>query len=126
MIATTSPDKINLSEKLALFDDQWSPKIIGSVDNYDVKVVKLLGEFVWHAHENDDEMFFVISGQLNIDFRDKSISLTPGEMIIVPKGVEHKPHAIEECQVMVFERNGVINTGNNEQSDLTARNLERI
>jgi mannose-6-phosphate isomerase-like protein (cupin superfamily) len=121
----SAPEKINLGEKFDLFTDQWSPKIVGVVDDYDVKIVKLQGEFVWHAHDNDDELFLVINGHMKIEFRDETVSLGVGEMIVIPKGVEHRPQAEEECQALLFERKGVINTGN-EQSSLTAKNLERI
>ena len=120
-----APDKINLGEKFDLFNDQWSPKIVGAVDDYDVKIVKLQGEFVWHSHENEDELFLIIDGSMSIEFRDKTVSLTKGEMIVIPKGVEHKPHADTECQALLFERKGVVNTGDSE-SYLTVQNLERI
>jgi mannose-6-phosphate isomerase-like protein (cupin superfamily) len=103
--------KVNLTNKFALFDDHWSPKVVGVVDDYEIKVVKLQGDFVWHAHEGEDEMFLVVAGHLTIRLRDGDIDLGPGEFFVVPKGVEHQPAASAECQVMLFERKGVINTG---------------
>jgi len=105
-------DKVNLKEKFESFSDYWSPKLIGEVDDFDVKVVKSKGEFVWHHHENEDELFLLIKGKLVIKLRDKDITLNPGEMFIVPKGVEHMPVAVEECHVLMLERRGVVNTGN--------------
>jgi mannose-6-phosphate isomerase-like protein (cupin superfamily) len=104
-------EKVNIAEKLALFTDQWSPKVVGAVDNYEIKVVKLQGDFVWHAHEDEDEMFLVVAGRMTIHLRDADVDLGPGEFFVVPKGVEHQPAAAEECQVLLFERKGVINTG---------------
>lgn len=104
-------DKVNLADKFALFSDQWSPKIVGQVDNYDVKLAKIEGEFVWHAHENEDEMFLVISGQLIMRFRDREVTVNAGEFIIVPKGVEHNPFAPVETHIVLFERNSTAHTG---------------
>ena len=118
-------EKINLAEKLALFSEHWSPKIIGTVDDYDVKVVKLQGDFVWHKHDDADELFLVIKGSLDIDFRDRKLTLTPGELVVVPKGIEHRPHATNECEILLLERTGSVNTGDTPTSDLTA-NVERI
>ncbi len=114
-------EKVNLAEKLARFSDHWSPKIIETVDGYDVKVVKLEGDFVWHKHEDADELFFVIKGNLDMDFRDKRVTLGTGELIVVPKGIEHKPHATSECEILLLERSGLVNTGDADTSDLTAR-----
>lgn len=105
-------DRVNIAEKLALFADRWSPKIVGEVDDYAVKLAKLHGEFVWHQHENEDEMFLVISGQLIMQLRDRSVTVNPGEFIIVPKGVEHNPLAPEETHIVLFERNTIAHTGN--------------
>jgi mannose-6-phosphate isomerase-like protein (cupin superfamily) len=112
-------DKVNLAEKLSLFSEHWSPKIIGSVDDYEVKVVKLEGDFVWHKHDDADELFLVINGELDMDFRDRRVSLGSGELIVVPKGTEHKPHAEKECEVLLLERKGLVNTGDAEPSDQT-------
>jgi len=117
--------KVNLANKLALFSEQWSPKIVGTVDDYEIKVVKLQGDFVWHAHENEDEMFLVVEGRMTIRLRDRNIDLGPGKFFVVPKGVEHQPTAAVECQVLLFERKGVINTGQVEDAR-TVREPERL
>ncbi len=118
-------DKVNLAEKLALFGEHWSPKIIETVDDYDVKVVKVKGDFVWHKHDDADELFLIIKGELDMDYRDGRVTLGPGELVVVPKGVEHKPHAENECEILLLERKGLVNTGDAETSDLTAK-VERI
>jgi mannose-6-phosphate isomerase-like protein (cupin superfamily) len=102
---------INLAEKLTRFTEQWSPKIIAQMNDYQFKVVKLQGDFVWHSHADTDETFIVLEGELGIDFRDGPVTLQKGEMIVIPKGVEHKPFAKEECQVMLVEPAGTPNTG---------------
>ncbi|ASF38512.1 cupin [Halobacillus halophilus] len=112
---------INLNEKLTKFNDQWSPKVIGEMNDYQFKLVKVQGDFVWHSHEDTDEVFFVVNGHMVIEFRDGEVELSEGEMYIVPKGVEHKPYAEEECQIMLVEPKGVRNTGEVE-SELTAEN----
>jgi mannose-6-phosphate isomerase-like protein (cupin superfamily) len=118
-------NKVNVAEKLELFHDHWSPKIVGEVNNVAVKLVKFQGEFVWHHHELEDEMFFVIAGEFDMEFRDKTVHLEAGEFLIVPKGVEHRPVAQHEVAVMLIEPNTVLNTGNviNEK---TVANLERM
>lgn len=103
--------KVNLTEKFGLFSDQWSPKIVGELNGQQVKLAKLQGEFVWHQHENEDELFYVVQGELMIAFRDKEVVLNAGEFLIVPKGVAHKPIAKEEVWVMLFEPKSTINTG---------------
>ena len=113
------PEVINLKEKLKLFSEHWSPKIIAQVNDHHFKLVRLSGEFVWHAHENTDEVFFVLEGEMSIDFRDGAALVGPGEMIVIPRGVEHRPRAKQECRVMLVEHTGTVNTGNAE-SDLTA------
>jgi len=110
---------INLSDKLALFTDQWSPKIIAQMDGFQIKLAKLKGDFVWHSHPDTDEAFFILEGQLRIDFRDGVVTLNKGEMTIVPKSVEHKPYAESECHVMMFERQGTVNTGDSSENELT-------
>ena len=110
---------INFKEKLDKFTEHWSPKIIAQMNNYHFKLVKLHGDFVWHSHENTDETFIVLHGEMQIDFRDGKVSLEAGEMFVVPKGVEHKPFAEKECQVMLVEPVGTINTGT-AGGDLTA------
>jgi mannose-6-phosphate isomerase-like protein (cupin superfamily) len=118
-------NKVNVAQKLELFHDHWSPKIVGEVNNVAVKLVKFQGEFVWHHHELEDEMFFVIAGEFDMEFRDKTVHLEAGEFLIVPKGVEHRPVAQHEVAVMLIEPNTVLNTGNviNEK---TVANLERM
>lgn len=117
--------KVNILEKLGVFNDYWSPKIIGELNGQYVKLAKFKGEFVWHKHENEDEMFLVIAGILKIEFRDKTVILNPGEFIIVPRGIEHKPVAEEEVSVMLFEPATTLNTGNID-NDLTKKKLERL
>ena len=105
-------DKVNLAEKFSRFSEQWSPRIVGELNDSEVKVVKIQGEFVWHSHENEDELFLVIKGRMTIRMRDKDVHLEPGEFFIVPRGVEHCPVAEEECQIMLLEPKGTLNTGN--------------
>ena len=112
---------INLREKLGLFDEHWQPKVIAEMNDYQFKLVKLQGEFVWHHHEETDETFLVIEGELQIDFRDGAVVLGPGEMFVVPKDVEHKPYAEHEVKLMLIEPRGVRNTGN-ESGERTAQN----
>ncbi|MFT4660780.1 MAG: mannose-6-phosphate isomerase-like protein (cupin superfamily) [Patiriisocius sp.] len=118
-------EKINLNKKLKLFNDHWSPKIIGELNGQHVKLAKLKGEFVWHSHEHEDEMFFVVKGQLKIEFRDKTVTLNEGEMIVVPKGVEHNPIAEEEVHVLLFEPANIKHTGDVDHA-LTVKNYESI
>ncbi|WP_010627584.1 cupin domain-containing protein [Halomonas sp. KM-1] len=103
---------IDIGQKLSLVDEQWSPRVVAEMNDYQFKVVKLQGEFVWHDHPDTDETFIVIKGNLRIDFRDGAVHLTAGQMFVVPKGVEHKPYAEEEAEVMLIEPRGVLNTGN--------------
>jgi mannose-6-phosphate isomerase-like protein (cupin superfamily) len=112
-------DKINLGQKLDMIHDFWKPRIAGELNDSYVKLVKLNGEFMWHHHESEDEMFFIIKGRLVIQFRDKNVSLSEGEMIIIPKGVEHCPIAEEEVQVMLLEPKTTLNTGT-EENERTA------
>jgi mannose-6-phosphate isomerase-like protein (cupin superfamily) len=105
------PVPVNLREKLARFQEHWSPKVIAELNDYQLKVAKLQGEFVWHTHAHTDELFLVLEGRLRIDFRDGAVELGPGELYIVPKGVEHKPFADGECSVLLVEPRGVVNTG---------------
>ncbi len=113
-------DKVNLDQKLALIDEHWRPKVVGALNGQEVKLVKLLGEFVWHHHEQEDELFLVLSGQLRIDFRDRSVTLDPGEFLVVPHGVEHRPVAEAEVAVLLFEPADTRNTGNVTDDRLTA------
>ena len=101
----------NLANKLSLFSEHWSPKIIAELNDYEFKLVKLQGEFVWHSHPDTDEAFLVIDGHMRIDFRDGSVELQAGELYVVPKGIEHKPYADHECSVLLIEPRGVVNTG---------------
>ena len=118
-------EKVNLSEKLALFSDLWSPKVVGELNGQHVKLVKLRGEFVWHHHENEDELFLVLGGALAIHFRDSVVHLTEGEFVIVPRGVEHKPVAEEEAQVLLLEPGSTLNTGN-VRNERTVEAPERV
>ena len=104
--------KVNLSEKFSLFHDHWSPKIAGEVNDFHVKLVKLQGEFVWHHHENEDELFLILKGHLRIEMESGSVELNEGEMFIVPKGVRHNPVAEQECHLMLIERKSTLHTGN--------------
>jgi mannose-6-phosphate isomerase-like protein (cupin superfamily) len=118
-------EKVNIRQKLSLFDKYWSPKIIGELNGQYVKVVKFKGEFVWHKHVDEDEMFFVIDGSFKILLKDKTIELNAGEFFIVPKGVDHKPVADEETSVMLFEPKTTLNTGN-VNNEFTKENLQKI
>jgi len=118
-------DKVNIAQKLSLFSEHWSPKIVGDLNGQQVKLVKLKGEFVWHQHDHEDELFYVISGVLTMQFRDKTVTVNEGEFIIVPRGVEHRPVAEEEVAVMLFEPASTLNTGDAE-SELTKKVLERL
>lgn len=102
---------INLREKLSRFQDLWAPRIVASLNNYHIKVVKLKGEFVWHSHTETDELFLVLDGALTIELRDQKVTLTAGEMFVVPRGAEHKPVAPSECHVLLIEPAGTVNTG---------------
>ncbi len=113
--------KINLKEKLSKFSDYWAPRVIAEMNDYQFKLVKLKDDFDWHSHKNTDEVFIVIKGHMRIDFRNEVVNLSEGEMLVVPKGVEHKPYAQDECEVMVVEPKGVVNTGDSD-SELTAEN----
>src|SRR5712692_1858100 len=118
-------EKINLSQKFSLFSDYWSPKIAGELNDSHVKLVKLKGEFVWHHHEEEDELFLVVKGQLVIKLRDQDISLEAGEFVIIPKGVEHCPVAADEVHVLLLEPKTTLNTGNT-HNEKTVAHLERI
>lgn len=118
-------EKINLAQKLGLFSEPWSPKLIASVNDAAVKLVKLRGEFVWHHHEAEDELFLVLAGRLVMQFRDREISLEPGELIVVPRGVEHRPVAPDEVHVLLVEPSTTLNTGN-VRNERTVERLEAI
>lgn len=102
---------INFAEKFAAFSEHWSPRVIAEMNDYQFKLVKLKGEFVWHAHADTDEVFIVIEGHMVLEFRDRSVPLAAGELYVVPKGIEHRPRADDECCVMLVEPRGVVNTG---------------
>ena len=112
--------KVNLAEKLALIDEHWRPKVVGELNDQEVKLVKFQGAFPWHHHENEDEMFMALKGRFRIEFRDKTVELEEGEFLIVPRGVEHRPIADEEVEVLLFEPKNVLNTGNIEDEKYTA------
>lgn len=116
---------INIEEKLSMFDDYWNPRVVGELNGQMVKLVKFKGEFVWHKHDHEDEMFYVLNGEFNMEFRDKTVNIKENEFIIVPKGVEHKPVAENEVSVMLFEPATTLNTGNI-KSELTKENLQNL
>ncbi len=118
-------EKVNLLEKFGLFDERFHPKIVGDLNDHQVKVVKVLGDFVWHHHENEDELFLVVKGRMRMGLRDGDIELSEGELFIVPKGVEHRPSADEECWIVLIEPGSTLNTGN-VVGEKTVVELERI
>ncbi len=118
-------EKINITHKLDKFNDYWNPRIVGELNGQHIKLVKLQGEFTWHKHDNEDEMFLVIKGTLLMHLRDKTIKINSGEFIIIPKGTEHKPASEEEVEVMLFEPAGTLNTGN-QQNAFTKTELDII
>lgn len=113
-------EPINITQKLSLFSEHWSPRIIAQMNDYVFKLAKIKGEFIWHKHPETDEVFFVLSGSMVIEFRDRSIPLNQGELFVVPQGVEHRPCAEEECHIMVIEPAGTVNTGDVENDKTTA------
>ena len=117
--------KVNVAEKLGRIREHWSPKIVGEVNDALVKLVKFQGEFVWHHHDREDEMFLVIDGHLTMELRDRTLELGPGEFVVIPHGVEHKPRADRECSVMLFEPKSTLNTGN-VRNERTVAHLDRI
>ncbi|MFK8181848.1 MAG: cupin domain-containing protein [Phormidesmis sp.] len=121
MAAVMSAKAINLEEKFSKFFDYWSPQVIAELNDYQIKLVKFQGDFVWHTHPNTDEVFLVKKGAMEIEFRDCTITVKEGEMYVIPKGVEHCTRADYECQAMLIEPRGVVNTGTTE-SELTAAN----
>lgn len=118
-------DKVNLAEAFGRFSEHWSPRIAGEINDSHVKLVKLKGEFVWHHHDHEDELFLVVRGRMSMRFRDREVWLEPGEFIIVPKGVEHLPAAPEECEVLLLEPKTTLNTGN-VVNERTVRELKRL
>jgi mannose-6-phosphate isomerase-like protein (cupin superfamily) len=120
-----SVEKVNIVEKLSLFDERWSPKVVGDLNGQHIKLVKYLGDFVWHHHDEEDEMFLVIDGRFRMEFRDREVWIEEGEFIVVPRGVEHRPVAEEEASVMLFEPASTLNTGN-VRDGMTVTELDRI
>jgi mannose-6-phosphate isomerase-like protein (cupin superfamily) len=123
--AEDAMEKINLASKLALFSDHWSPKVIADLNGQQVKLVKFEGEFVWHHHDHEDELFLVLDGRFRMDFRDREVWIERGEMIVVPRGVEHRPVAPEEVSVLLFEPASTLNTGD-QVNERTRVELERL
>ena len=121
MAAERDYQAINLSEKLGRFTEHWSPRVIAEMNDYQFKLVKIAGEFVWHSHADTDEVFIVVDGAMSIQFRDGRVDLKSGELFVVPRGVEHKPVAESECKIMLVEPRGVVNTGES-GGTLTAAN----
>jgi mannose-6-phosphate isomerase-like protein (cupin superfamily) len=117
--------KVNLAQKFSEFSDFWSPKIVGELNGQQVKLVRFQGPFVWHHHDQEDELFYVVQGRFRMEFRDRSVDVAAGEFIIVPRGVEHRPVADEEVEVMLFEPAGTLNTGN-VRNVRTVERLERL
>ncbi len=113
-------EKVSLTEKLALINEYWRPKVVGELNGQEIKLVKFQGEFPWHHHETEDEMFMALKGSFQIEFRDKTVDLSEGEFVIVPRGVEHRPVAAEEVEVLLFEPANLRNTGNVENAEFTA------
>lgn len=118
-------NKVNLQSKLSEFNEYWTPKIAGELNGQLVKIAKVKGDFVMHQHEHEDELFYVIQGELFIELRDKTIELSAGEFVVIPRGVEHRPFAPEECHIMLFEPASTLNTGNIE-NELTQKDLDKI
>jgi mannose-6-phosphate isomerase-like protein (cupin superfamily) len=115
------PEVINFASKFDLFSEQWQPKVVAELNDYQFKIVRIEGDFLWHDHPETDEAFVVLDGELRIDFRDRSVTLGPGEMVVVPKGVEHKPFAAKEVRMLLIEPRGTLNTGH-EGGERTAQN----
>ena len=120
-----SVEKVNVAQKLSLFEEHWSPKIVGELNSQHVKLVKFSGEFVWHHHDDEDEMFLVVNGRFRMEFRDREVWVEEGEFIVVPRGVEHRPVAEDEASVMLFEPASTLNTGN-VTGEMTVAELDRI
>ena len=118
--------KVSVTKKLSLFHDHWNPRIVGQLNGQQVKLVKTLGEFEWHFHKDEDEMFFVIKGELEMHLKDHTLTIGEGEFIIIPRGAEHKPVALEEVHIMLFEPETTSNTGNISNSERTRSNIDWI
>lgn len=117
--------KVNIEDKLSSFTEHWTPKIVNELNGQFVKLAKVKGDFVWHKHDDEDELFFVISGTLFIELEDDTLELNAGELVVIPRGVDHRPYAPEEAHIMLFEPATTLNTGDTE-GDLTVRDLEKI
>jgi len=115
-------ESINFSEKLNLFNEHWQPKVISEMNDYQFKIAKIEGEFIWHSHKDTDETFIVLKGEIQIDFKDGKVVVKQGEMFVVPAGVEHRPSSNKESHIMLIEPKGVVNTGENVDSNLRAEN----
>jgi mannose-6-phosphate isomerase-like protein (cupin superfamily) len=124
-LSMTAVDTVNLAQKLSTFSSHWDPKVVAELNGQHVKLAKLKGEFVWHSHEHEDELFLVLEGRLEMQLRDRTLTLGPGELVVVPRGVEHCPRAAEEVSVLLFEPAGTLNTGD-AGGDLTVPTPERI
>jgi mannose-6-phosphate isomerase-like protein (cupin superfamily) len=125
MLESDIMEKINIKSKLKTFSDLWSPKVIAEMNDYQFKLVKIKDDFIWHSHEDTDEVFIVLEGSMHIEFNDETVKLSEGELLVVPKGTKHRPFAHEEATIMLVEPRGVINTGDT-NSDLTAKNDQWI
>jgi mannose-6-phosphate isomerase-like protein (cupin superfamily) len=125
-VAGKAMEKVNLTEKFAAFSEHWRPKVVGQLNRQEVKIVKLQGEFIWHKHEAEDELFLVWRGRLRVEFRDRTVELAPGEFLIVPRGVEHRTAADEEAEVILFEPAATRNTGNVVDPAFTAPDGARV
>jgi mannose-6-phosphate isomerase-like protein (cupin superfamily) len=118
-------EKVNITQKLSLFNDHWNPRIVGELNGQQVKLAKFQGEFIWHSHEKEDELFLVLKGEFTMEFRDKKVSLKEGEFLVVPKGVEHRPVAEKEVSILLFEPATTLNTGEH-TNHLTRNKLDSI
>ena len=118
-------ESVKIHEKLTYFSDHFNPRIVGELNGQHIKIVKFKGDFIWHKHDNEDEMFYVLKGEFNMDFRDGTVVVKENEFLIVPRGVEHKPFAKEEVSVMLFEPSSTLNTGD-QKSELTRQALEKV
>jgi mannose-6-phosphate isomerase-like protein (cupin superfamily) len=125
-IIYTAMEKVNVAEKLSMFSDYFNPRIADELNGQQVKLVKFKGEFVWHHHDNEDELFYVVKGSFDMHLRDKIITVNEGEFLVMPRGVEHKPVANEEVAIMLFEPATTLNTGNVTDSDLTRTELSKV
>lgn len=121
MSHATPTDAINLAQKLAQFSERWSPRVVAEINDYQFKLVKLQGEFVWHDHKDTDEVFLVLQGEMQVGFRDREVTIREGELFVVPRGIEHITRAAEECHALIIEPRGVVNTGE-AGGELTAQN----